>query len=53
MATGKALPEIPKAVGERSFLPGTGLNPVARHGMDQVINGIETQKDEDKKILGH
>jgi uncharacterized Zn-binding protein involved in type VI secretion len=28
-------------------------NPVARHGMDYVINGIEKQKTDDKNLLTH
>jgi len=28
-----------------------GGSPVTRHGMDQVIDGIEAQKKEDIKIL--
>lgn len=39
------------AVGERRPLPSTGGNPVARHGMDQVISGIESQKSEDQAKL--
>ncbi|MFP1922584.1 PAAR domain-containing protein [Lonsdalea quercina] len=38
---------LPKAVGEMSSLPSLGGSPIARHGMDQVIAGIETQKRED------
>uniref|UniRef100_UPI0026ED2179 phospholipase n=1 Tax=Lonsdalea britannica TaxID=1082704 RepID=UPI0026ED2179 len=38
---------LPKALGEMSPLPSLGGSPIARHGMDQVIAGIETQKRED------
>jgi len=45
----KALPDIPEALGEMKTLPSVnGGSPVTRHGMDQVIDGIEAQK---KKIL--
>lgn len=39
------------AVGDRRPLPSSGGNPVARHGMDQVISGIESQKSEDQAKL--
>ncbi|WP_338589004.1 PAAR domain-containing protein [Shewanella khirikhana] len=42
---------LPEAAGEMHSLPGTGLNPVSRHGMAQVIAGIEKQKVEDIDIL--
>lgn len=38
---------LPKAPGKMLPLSGTGWSPVARHGMDQVIAGIESQKKED------
>jgi hypothetical protein len=41
----------PDAVGDKFDLPGTGLNPVDRHSMDQVINGIQEQKGEDQATL--
>ena len=41
---------MPNAVGNMFPLEGHG-NPVARHGMDQVIDGIEKQKDEDQAII--
>jgi hypothetical protein len=41
---------MPDAVGNKFPLDGHG-NPVARHGMDQVIDGIEKQKDEDQAII--
>lgn len=48
----KALPELPEAVGEMKPLPSVkGGNPITRHGMDQVIDGIETQKQDDIKML--
>ncbi|WP_051227832.1 Mbeg1-like protein [Oceanospirillum beijerinckii] len=45
------VPKVPEAVGSKRDLPGSGMNPVARHGMDQVIDGIESQKKEDIKTL--
>lgn len=42
---------MPDAVGIPHQLPGHGINPVARHGMDQVIDGIEAQKSEDQAVL--
>lgn len=41
----------PNAVGTPYELPGTGADPVARHGMDQVIAGMETQMAEDQAAL--
>jgi len=41
----------PNAVGTPYELPGTGLDPVDRHGMDQVIAGMEKQIDEDQTTL--
>ncbi|WP_421248919.1 PAAR domain-containing protein [Aeromonas jandaei] len=38
---------LPPAAGKMSPLPSQGGNPIARHGMDQVIAGIEAQKSED------
>ena len=46
-----ALDWLPQASGTMLPLEGSGLNPVARHGMDQVKNGIELQKKEDEAIL--
>lgn len=40
----------PDAIGDRYSLPGHG-GLVDRHGMDHVIEGIERQKDEDKKKI--
>ena len=49
---GKTLPDFPQAIGEMKALPSVaGGSPVARHGMDQVIDGIEVQKKEDIKTL--
>lgn len=42
---------MPDAVGVPHELPGHGANPVDRHGMDQVIEGIEAQKSEDQTVL--
>ncbi len=48
----KALLDIPEALGEMKTLPSVnGGNPVTRHGMDQVIDGIEAQKQKDIKTL--
>ena len=46
--------DVPLAVGEMRSLPSVnGGNPIARHGMGQVIAGIEAQKEEDKVILNN
>ena len=43
---------LPKAAGTMLDLPSVkGGNPVAKHGMDQVIDGIEAQKAEDIETL--
>jgi len=48
----KALPDLSEALGEMKTLPSiNGGNPVTRHGMDQVIDGIEGQKQKDVKTL--
>jgi hypothetical protein len=45
---------LPKASGTMLDLPSVkGGNPITRHGMDQVIQGIEAQKDEDIKTLSN
>ena len=42
----------PKAAGTMLDLPSVkGGNPIAKHGMDQVIDGIEAQKAEDIETL--
>lgn len=41
---------MPNAIGTPHTLPGSG-NPYSRHGVDQAIDGIETQKTEDKAKL--
>jgi len=51
MAAKGLLANVPEALGEMKSLPGTGFNPIERHGMNQVIAGIGSQKDEDIKIL--
>ncbi|ULR32508.1 PAAR domain-containing protein [Dickeya fangzhongdai] len=38
---------LPKAAGDMMSLPASGGSPLARHGMDQVIAGIESQKKDD------
>ena len=42
---------MPDAVGTPHVLEGTGLNPIDRHGMEQVIAGIEAQKSEDQQTI--
>jgi len=42
---------MPDAAGTPYALQGKGKNPVALHGMDQVIDAIEGQKSEDQQIL--
>ncbi|MBU1308699.1 MAG: DUF2974 domain-containing protein, partial [Gammaproteobacteria bacterium] len=45
---------LPKAAGTMLDLPSIkGGNPVAKHGMDQVIDGIEAQKAEDIETLSN
>lgn len=39
------------ADGTQYELPGTGLNPIDRHGMVQVIDGLEAQKAEDQATI--
>jgi hypothetical protein len=41
---------MPDALGVRHPLEGEG-NPVSRHGMDQVIAGIEAQKSADQALI--
>jgi len=41
---------LPDAVGTPFLLPGSG-DPLARHGIDQAINGIEGQKAADQAVL--
>ena len=43
---------IPKASGDMRSLPSLqGGTPIDRHGMDQVVEGIESQKQEDINTL--
>jgi hypothetical protein len=42
--------KMPKAIGTRYPLPGSG-GSVERHGMDEVIAGIEIQKRQDEATL--
>lgn len=42
---------LPDAAGTLHELPGSGINPVDRHGMNQVIDGIESQKTEDQTTI--
>ncbi len=44
---------MPDVVGKVFGLPGKGLNPVDRHGMGQVIDGIEGQKSADQAVLAN
>ncbi|HFQ4952065.1 TPA: RHS repeat-associated core domain-containing protein [Vibrio vulnificus] len=47
-----ALDVLPKAVGTMRELPSVkGGDPVTRHGMEQVVEGIEAQKTEDLATL--
>lgn len=47
-----ALNLLPKASGTMLPLESiNGGNPITRHGMDQVITGIEAQKTEDEAML--
>ncbi len=48
---GDKLPKIPQAIGQQHRLDGHGWNPVNRHLMDQVIAGIEAQKQDDIRRL--
>lgn len=41
------------ALGTKFDLPGSGMNPVGRHGMDQVIDGIEQKKTEDQTTIAN
>jgi hypothetical protein len=41
---------LPDALGTKFDLEGKG-NPIARHGMDQVIDGIEAEKEADQKTI--
>ena len=43
--------KMPDAVGIVRELPGKGLDPIDRHDMRQVIEGIEGQKTEDQAVL--
>jgi hypothetical protein len=42
---------MPNAVGTPYEVPGTGLDPVDRHSMDQVIAGMKKQMGEDQAVL--
>lgn len=42
---------MPQAVGAPHTVPGTGWNPVGRHGMGQMIDGIEQQKQQDQATI--
>lgn len=47
----RAASSIPKAAGIPHQVSGTGLSPLNRHGMTQIIEGIEQQKQEDQRML--
>ena len=52
LLAGRALPDVPQALGQMAPLPSVrGGNPVTRHGMDQVLEGIEAQKQHDIQTL--
>ncbi|MBZ0328735.1 type VI secretion system tip protein VgrG [Halomonas sp. ANAO-440] len=42
---------MPPAVGTPYRLPGRGTNPIERHSMVQVIEGLEAQKAKDQRII--
>ncbi|NIC36730.1 type VI secretion system tip protein VgrG [Halomonas desiderata] len=42
---------MPDAVGTPYRLPGRGINPIERHSIVQVIEGLEAQKSMDQGIL--
>jgi len=41
----------PKAIGVPHEVPGSAIDPVRRHFMTDVIDGIEAQKEEDQATL--
>ncbi len=42
--------KMPHAIGSPHTLPGSG-SPLARHGMDQVVAGVESQIGDDVNVL--
>lgn len=42
---------MPNAVGVPYQIPGTGIDPVSRHGMDQVLAGMKKQMGDDQQRL--
>ena len=42
---------MPDAVGTPYRLPGRGTNPIERHSMVQVIEGLEAQKTMDQRVI--
>ncbi|MDH5857378.1 PAAR-like domain-containing protein [Lampropedia aestuarii] len=42
---------MPNAAGTPYPVDGSGINPIDRHGMDQVIDGIEAQKTADQATI--
>jgi uncharacterized Zn-binding protein involved in type VI secretion len=45
--------ELPAVDGNGKHVSITKANPLTRHNMDYVINGIEKQKTDDKKLLSN
>lgn len=43
--------KMPQVVGTPHMVPGKGWNPITRHGMPQMIDGIEEQKQEDQTTI--
>lgn len=43
--------QMPQAIGTPHVVSGTGWNPVGRHGMNQMIDGIEEQKKQDQATI--
>ena len=49
---GRLIPDLPNALGQQRTLPSTkGGNPYERHGIGQVVAGIESQKEQDIDTL--
>ncbi len=51
VSVGGLLAQMPDSVGKKHDMDGGSGDPVARHGMVQVIPCIEAEKDIDEKIL--
>lgn len=50
-AVGALDANAPKAVGSPHELPASSMSPVGKHGMNDVVDGIEAQKSEDQATL--